>query len=58
MIKAILIDDEANGLNQVQHKETRFNKIAIPTIEGFELVPADQVLRCEADDNYTYLFPP
>ncbi len=23
---------------------------------GFELVPADQVIRCEADDNYTHLF--
>ena len=43
-------------IDQVQHKETGFTKIAIPTIEGFELVPADQVLRCEADDNYTYLF--
>jgi two-component system LytT family response regulator len=31
-------------------------RIAIPTSEGFELVPADQVVRCEADDNYTYLF--
>jgi two-component system LytT family response regulator len=43
-------------IDQIQHKETGFTKIAIPTIEGFELVPADQVLRCEADGNYTYLF--
>jgi len=42
--------------DQIQHKKTRFTKIAIPTIEGFELVPADEVLRCVADDNYTYLF--
>src|SRR3954451_3941710 len=43
-------------LNQVQHKETGFKKIAVPTSEGFELIPADQILRCEADDNYTHLF--
>lgn len=43
-------------MNQVKHKDTVFNKIAIPTSEGFELIPAEQVLRCEADDNYTHLY--
>ena len=43
-------------LKQVQGKEHQFNKIAVPTSEGFELVPADQVLYCEANDNYTHLF--
>jgi two-component system LytT family response regulator len=43
-------------LKQMNHKGGSFSKIAIPTAEGFELVPADQVVRCEADDNYTYLF--
>ena len=43
-------------MNQVKHIEAGFNKIAVPTAEGFELIPADQLLRCEADDNYTHLF--
>lgn len=43
-------------LKQVQGKEHHFNKIAVPTAEGFELVPADQVIHCEANDNYTHLF--
>jgi two-component system, LytTR family, response regulator len=43
-------------MNQVKHKEVGFNKIAIPTSEGFELIPADRLVRCEADDNYTHLF--
>ncbi len=43
-------------MDQLQHKDVRFTKIAIPTTEGFELVPAEQVVRCEADDNYTHLF--
>jgi len=42
-------------LSQVQHKEG-FKKIAVPTSDGFELIPAEQVIRCEADDNYTYLY--
>jgi len=43
-------------MNQIKNKDGGFNKIAIPTFEGFELIPADQVVRCEADDNYTHLF--
>ncbi|HEY6978722.1 MAG TPA: LytTR family DNA-binding domain-containing protein [Chitinophagaceae bacterium] len=43
-------------LNQVHHKDGGFKKIAVPTSEGFELIPADQILRCEADDNYTHVF--
>jgi two-component system, LytTR family, response regulator len=43
-------------LNQVNHKGNSFHKIAIPTSEGFELIPAEQVISCEADDNYTYFF--
>jgi two-component system LytT family response regulator len=43
-------------LGQVQGREGVFQKIAIPTSEGFELIPADQLVRCEANDNYTILF--
>jgi len=43
-------------LKQIRNKDHQFNKIAVPTAEGFELIPADQVVRCEADDNYTHLF--
>jgi two-component system, LytTR family, response regulator len=43
-------------LKRVQGKGTQFNKIAVPTSEGFELVTADQVIYCEANDNYTHLF--
>jgi two-component system LytT family response regulator len=43
-------------MGQVKHKENSFFKIAVPTSEGFELIPADQVVFCEANDNYTHLF--
>jgi two-component system LytT family response regulator len=42
-------------LSQLHHKEG-FKKIAVPTAEGFELIPADEILRCEADDNYAHIF--
>lgn len=37
-------------------KGEAFNKVAIPTSEGFELVVADEILYCEADDNYVHLY--
>lgn len=43
-------------MNQIKNKEGGFTKIAIPTFEGFELIPAEQVVRCEADDNYSHLY--
>jgi two-component system LytT family response regulator len=43
-------------LKKIQDKDHQFNKIAVPTAEGFEMIPADQVIRCNADDKYTHLF--
>ena len=43
-------------MSQIKNKDVGFNKIAIPTSEGFELIPTDQVIRCESDDNYTHLY--
>jgi two-component system LytT family response regulator len=37
------------------YKKKSFNKIAIPTGEGFELVAADQVLYLEANNTYTHV---
>jgi len=43
-------------MDQIQHKETGITKIAVPSSEGFELILADQLIRCEAHSNYTHLF--
>ncbi len=43
-------------IEKLQHSEKTFAKIAVPTNEGFELIPTDNVIRCEADDNYTTLY--
>ena len=41
-------------LNKVSNKENVFPKISVPTSDGYELIPVEQVLYCEAQDNYTY----
>jgi len=43
-------------LNHIQNPEKAFHKIAIPTVDGYQLIPAEQVVRCEANDNYTSLY--
>lgn len=42
-------------LRQIRGK-SGFNKLAIPTVEGFELLPVDDIIYCEANDNYTQVF--
>lgn len=41
-------------LNQIHGIGGSFSKIAVPTAEGFELIYAEQIICCEANDNYTH----
>ena len=43
-------------IDQVQNRGNQFTRVAVPTPEGFELIPADEIIYCEADDNYTHFF--
>ena len=43
-------------LETIRGKTTGLNKIAVPTSEGFELIPVNDVIYFEASDNYTHLF--
>lgn len=43
-------------IDQIRNKHTGFYKIAVPTARGFELIPADDIIRLEANDNYTHLY--
>jgi len=42
--------------SRLRDKESAFRKLAVPTMEGYELIMAENIIRCEADDNYTHLF--
>jgi two-component system LytT family response regulator len=39
--------------SRLHHRVSDFNKTAIPTLDGYELLNNSQLLYCEADDNYT-----
>src|SRR5436190_5942671 len=41
-------------LDKMQHPSAT-NKIALPTLEGLQMVPIESIIVCEADDNYTTL---
>ena len=41
-------------VNKIEHKEEVLPRIPIPTSDGFELIPVEHILFCEAKDNYTY----
>jgi len=43
-------------IEQVHNRGNKFTRVAVPTSEGFELIPAEEIIYCEADDNYTHLF--
>ena len=43
-------------IEQLQNRNRGVTKIGIPTIEGFELIPADHIVYCEANNNYTHIF--
>jgi two-component system LytT family response regulator len=41
-------------LKKVHNKEEVFPKIPVPTSNGYEFIPVEQLLFCEAQDNYTF----
>ncbi|WP_456442042.1 LytR/AlgR family response regulator transcription factor [Psychroserpens sp.] len=45
-----------NKLEVLLGNQSNVKKIAFPTSEGIELVKLNQIVHCEADDNYTSIF--
>jgi two-component system LytT family response regulator len=42
-------------LERIQHPSAASNKIALPTMEGLQMISVQSIISCEADDNYTTL---
>jgi two-component system, LytTR family, response regulator len=40
-------------LEKIQHPSASSGKIALPTMEGLQLIPVRSIVSCEANDNYT-----
>lgn len=42
-------------IDKLSKKESTHKKLAIPNMEGFKLISVDDIIACEADDNYTHI---
>lgn len=40
----------------LNNKSNTPDRIAIPNVEGYTLLPFEQIIRCEADRNYTHIY--
>ena len=43
-------------LKKIHQPATAINKIALPTMEGLQMVPLDSIISCASDGNYTIFF--
>ena len=43
-------------LDNLKLSEHQKQKVVLPLLDGFEVVVADQIIRCEADDNFTRFY--
>jgi len=42
-------------MQKIHHPSTPIYKIALPTLEGLQMVPVESIISCESDSNYTTL---
>jgi len=42
-------------MQKIHQPATPINKIAMPTMEGLQMIPVDAIISCESDSNYTIL---
>jgi two-component system LytT family response regulator len=42
-------------MQRIHQPAKSITKIALPTMEGLQMIPVDSIIRCEADGNYTVL---
>lgn len=43
-------------LQQIRQPQQQFKRIVLPTASGFTVVNPEEIIRCESDRNYTYIF--
>ena len=41
-------------MQKLKHPPIPINKIALPTMEGLQMIPIETIISCESDDNYTH----
>ena len=43
-------------LENIQSENKQLQKIVLPTMDGFEIVKVNEIIRCKADNNYTEIY--
>jgi two-component system LytT family response regulator len=43
-------------MQKLHYPSTPISRIALPTIEGLQMIPVDAIISCEADSNYTIIY--
>jgi len=43
-------------LHKINHQSPSFNKIALPTMDGLQMMPVESIISCASDRNYTLIF--
>ena len=43
-------------LENIQSENKQLKKIVLPTMDGFEIVKVNEIIRCKADNNYTEIY--
>ncbi|MDQ6761513.1 MAG: LytTR family DNA-binding domain-containing protein [Bacteroidota bacterium] len=43
-------------IHKIHLPASQINKVALPTMEGLQMVTVDSIIRCESDSNYTIVF--
>jgi two-component system LytT family response regulator len=60
-IKAVYVKNSAFNhtkvlVENIKIENKQLQKVVLPVIDGFEVVRVNEIIRCEADDNYTRFF--
>ena len=42
-------------LHKINHQSPSFSKIALPTMDGLQMMPVDSIISCASDRNYTFI---
>jgi two-component system LytT family response regulator len=55
-VKAPDVPGIASFLQSLQRLQAEGNKLALPVLDGFIYVPVNDIVRCEAEGNYTFFY--
>jgi len=56
VLKPVEITELKNLMHTLAHPQQKSNRIAIPVLNGYKMVPVEDIQYCEAKKEYTYIY--